>query len=145
MIVDASAVLAIALGEEDAKRFSDVIALAQDPWMSAVNFVEAAIRMQRLRPAEARRTLDALIGDSRISVRPVTVAQAEIAREAHLAFGKGRHPARLNLGDCFAYALARESGRPLLYKGGDFAADGHRASAAARLILAAAGGAGTRS
>ena len=121
MIVDASAILAIALGEEDAKRFSDVIALAQDPWMSAVNFVEAAIRMQRLRPAEARRTLDALIGDSRISVRPVTVAQAEIAREAHLAFGKGRHPARLNLGDCFAYALARESGRPLLYKGGDFA------------------------
>lgn len=121
MIVDASAVLAIVLHEPDAKRFADAIALASDPWMSAVNFVEAAIRMQRLRPAEAREILDELISDSRISVQPVSIAQAELAREAHLAYGKGRHPAKLNLGDCFAYALARESGRPLLYKGGDFA------------------------
>jgi ribonuclease VapC len=121
VIVDASADLAIMLHEEDAKPFSDAMALAPDPWMSAVNFVEAAIRMQRLRPAEARSMLDALIGDSRISIRSVSVIQAELAREAHLTYGKGRHPARLNLGDCFAYALARESGRPLLYKGGDFA------------------------
>jgi ribonuclease VapC len=65
--------------------------------------------------------LNALIDDSRISVQPVTVAQADLAREAHLTYGKGRHPARLNLGDCFAHALARDSGRPLLFKGGDFA------------------------
>ena len=121
MIVDASAVLAIVLAEEDAPLFADAIAGADDAWISAVNWFEAAIRVDRAGSNATTLAFDRFSADEQIAIRPVTVAQARLARLTYATYGKGRHPARLNLGDCFAYALARESGRPLLYKGGDFA------------------------
>lgn len=121
MIVDASAVLAIVLNEEDASVFADAIVRADKASISAVNWLEAAIRVDRAGDASTSQAFDRFTAAEQIAVHPVTFAQARLAREAHLIYGKGRHPARLNLGDCFAYALARESGRPLLYKGGDFA------------------------
>ena len=121
MIVDASAVLAILLGEPEGQRFMQALSHVPEPWMSAVNYVESAIRLDRLPQRAAETGLDAFMASSGIVVRPVSPAQASIARIAHATFGKGRHPARLNLGDCFAYALARDTGRPLLFKGGDFA------------------------
>jgi ribonuclease VapC len=121
MIVDASAVLSIVLDEPDAPVFAEAIARSDDPWMSAVNWLEAAIRVDRAGDASTSRAFDRFTAARQIAIRPVTFEQAQLAREAHLSFGKGRHPARLNLGDCFAYALARESARPLLFKGGDFA------------------------
>jgi ribonuclease VapC len=121
MIVDASALLSIVLDEPDAPAFAEAIARAENPWISAVNWLEAAIRVDRAGNASTSCAFDSFTAARQIAVRSVTFEQAQLAREAHMAFGKGRHPARLNLGDCFAYALARESGRPLLYKGGDFA------------------------
>ena len=121
MIVDASAVLAILFHEEEAERFMEALSWHPEPWMSAVNYVEAAIRVDGIDRLATDPDLDRFLGSSGILVQPVTAAQASAARQAYAAWGKSRHPARLNLGDCFAYALARESGRPLLFKGGDFA------------------------
>lgn len=88
--------------------------------MSAANFLEAAINIDMHGDAEASRQLDTFIRRSGIEIRPVTFEQAQIARQSYLDFGKGRHPAGLNFGDCFAYALVRETGEPLLFKGDDF-------------------------
>lgn len=121
MIVDASAILAIVLDEPDAAVFAEAIARAPDPCISAVNWLEVAIRVDRAGDASTSLAFDRFTAERQISVRPVSPEHAQLAREAHISFGKGRHPARLNLGDCFAYALARDSGRPLLFKGGDFA------------------------
>ena len=89
--------------------------------MSAVNFVEVAIVIDRRGDPVVSRRLDDLIREASITIEPVTVAQAHLARAAHRDFGRGSgHRARLNLGDCFAYALARTTGEPLLHKGDDF-------------------------
>jgi ribonuclease VapC len=88
--------------------------------MSAANYLEAAIIIDDRLGPEGAKDLGLLVATADIEVVPVTLAQAEIAREAYRRFGKGNHPARLNYGDCFAYALAKESGEPLLFKGGDF-------------------------
>lgn len=120
MIVDASAVLAVLLAEADAPRYAEAIYFADTCRMSAVNFVEAAINIDsRLGPA-AGRQLDTLLDRATIAVEPVSVEQARLARQAYLDFGKRNHPAALNFGDCFAYALAKATGEPLLFKGDDF-------------------------
>jgi ribonuclease VapC len=89
--------------------------------MSAANFVETALVIDGSRDPIASRRFDELVKEARIAIEPVTEAQARIAREAYRDFGKGSgHPAKLNFGDCFAYALAKTSGEPLLFKGDDF-------------------------
>ena len=120
MIVDTSALLAVLYQEEDALYFAEAIAAAPDPQMSAANFLEAAINVDMFGDAEASRQLDAFIRRAGIEITAVTFDQAQIARQAYLDFGKGRHSAGLDFGDCFAYALARETGEPLLFKGDDF-------------------------
>jgi ribonuclease VapC len=87
--------------------------------MSAVSYLECAIKLDNAAEGTSLE-LDAFLVDAGIDVVAVTHAQAQVARLAHRRFGKGRHPAGLNLGDCFTYALARESGEPLLFKGDDF-------------------------
>jgi ribonuclease VapC len=88
--------------------------------MSPVNWLECAIRIERARP-EDLRALDDLITVSEIAIVPVDQFQMRTAHIAYRDFGKGRHPAALNLGDCFAYALSKATGEPLLFKGNDFA------------------------
>jgi len=120
MIIDTSAVLAILFDEDDAARFTGAIAGADRRAMSAANFLEAGIVIDNQLGPAAGRQLDALLARAQIEIAPVTREQAEIARQAYLDFGKGHHPARLNFGDCLAYALAKAVDRPLLYKGNDF-------------------------
>ena len=119
MIVDASAVIAIAFGESDADRFAAGLARPVAKRMSVVNYFEAAVRLDNTGKG-LRFDLDGLLAASGVALEPATPAHARAAREAHVRFGKGRHPAKLNLGDCFAYALAKERNLPLLYKGDDF-------------------------
>ena len=90
--------------------------------VSAANFVEAAVIIEASRDPVARRRFDDLIKEAQIIIEPVTEPQARIARDAYRDFGKGSsHPAKLNFGDCFAYALAKSTGEPLLFKGDEFA------------------------
>lgn len=89
--------------------------------MSAANYVETAMVIDRLNDLSTSRRLDSLLDEIGISIEPVSVGQARIAREAFREFGKGSgHPAQLNFGDCFAYALSRDKREPLLFKGNDF-------------------------
>jgi ribonuclease VapC len=121
MIVDSSAVIAILRDEPDAAVFARAIADAAERRLSAVNFVETAVVIDASRDPIASRRFDDFISVAGIAVETVTQAQARIAREAYRDFGKGSgHPARLNFGDCFAYALAKSLREPLLYKGDDF-------------------------
>jgi ribonuclease VapC len=121
VIVDASALLAIILDEPDGERMEDILVeAALPPEISPVNFVEAAIRIDRLGSEEKSRKFEELIRTLQIEITKITPEQAYLAREAYQRFGKGNHPARLNLGDCFAYALAKARGEPLLFKGDDF-------------------------
>lgn len=120
MIIDASAVLAILFQEPEADRFAKAIANSVDVGMSAVNHVEAAVRIDHAGDAVARQDFDRFVAAAGIEILPVTASQAQIAREAYRRFGRGNHRAALNFGDCFAYALAAETGRPLLFKGNDF-------------------------
>jgi len=92
------------------------------PLISAANFLEAATVVDGSRDPIVSRRFDDLVSEAQLVIEPVTEVQARIAREACRDFGRGSgHPARLNLGDCFPYALARVTGEPLLFKGGDFA------------------------
>lgn len=125
MIVDSSAVVAVIVGEAEADVFADVLASASKAQMSAVNWLEAAIVVDGRRNPVASRRFDDLVAAVPIEIVPVTSEQVVQARAAYRDFGRGSgHPARLNVGDCFAYALARVSGAPLLYRGADFAATG---------------------
>lgn len=122
MIVDASALLAILRVEPDAPDYARAIEAASDRRISAANFLEAAIVIDGSRDPIASRRFDDLLREAQIVIEPVTEAQARIARDAYRDYGRGSgHPARLNFADCFAYALARETGQPLLFKGRDFA------------------------
>lgn len=120
MIIDTSALLAILFSENDAKVFADAIAGAEIRLLSAVNYLEAGIVIDQQISPTAGRQLDALISRAQICIESVTPEQAELARQAYLDFGKANHPAGLNFGDCFAYALSKSSGLPLLFKGDDF-------------------------
>ena len=121
MIVDTSAVLAILFGEREARRCDEAIAQAPRCRMSAVRFLEAAIVLESRSGAEAGHELDAFLEAAAIDLAPVTPDQAAAARRAWRRFGKGNHPAGLNFGDCFSYALAEAVREPLLFKGDDFA------------------------
>ena len=121
MIIEASAIIAILRDEPQARSCSEAIASASSRRVSAVNYVEAAVVIDGSRNPVASRPLDDLFREAQLVVEPVTEAQARIAREAYRDFGKGSgHPAGLNLGDCFAYALAKVTGEPILFKRDDF-------------------------
>jgi len=121
MIIDASAIIAILRDEPEAPSCAKAIAGAPRRRISAVNYVEAAIVIDGSKDPVASRRLDDLFRAAQLVIEPVTQVQARIAREAYRDFGKGSgHPAGLNLGDCFAYALAKVTGEPLLFKGDDF-------------------------
>ncbi len=120
MILDSSVLVAILRNEPEAVAFAGEIERAASRRISAANYVEAAIVIDCGRDPVASRRFDDLMREAEIAVEPVTRKQARIAREAYRDFGKGSgHPARLNFGDCFAYALAKDSGEPLLFKGDD--------------------------
>lgn len=121
MVIDTSALLAILLNESDAPAFAGSIEAAEDCCISAATYLEAAIVIDNRGDAVASREFDRFIRRAGIRVEPATPEQAEIARAAYRDFGKGRHPAALNFGDCFAYALAKSRDEPLLFKGDDFA------------------------
>lgn len=120
MTVDTSAIVAILGAESDARVFAEAMADAPALRVSAATYVEAGIVMDSRRDVKLSRSLDDFVRNTRIVVEPVTAEQARLAREAYRDFGKGRHPAGLNFGDCFAYALAKDKGEPLLCKGNDF-------------------------
>jgi len=119
VIVDSSALLAILFAEPDRKRYAAVLDAAVGPRLSAVNFVEAAVRVDMGGNPIASDAFDDLIKEAGIMVEPVTEEQAHLARRAYRVYGRGS-PARLNLGDCFAYALAKATSEPLLFKCDDF-------------------------
>ena len=121
MIVDRSAILAVLFDEPDAERFTKAIAEAPHCRMSAANFLEAALVIEGRAGLAGGHELDIFIERAAIELVPVSVEHAQAARRAWQRFGKGNHPAGLNFGDCFAYALAGVTGEPLLYKGKDFA------------------------
>jgi ribonuclease VapC len=122
VIVDSSALLAILFAEPDAPAFAKALEEAPVRRISAANWLETAVRIDRFGSALASGAFDDLVREAGLTVEPVTEEQARIARTAYRAFGKGSgHEAGLNFGDCFAYALAKLSGEPLLFKGDDFA------------------------
>jgi len=121
MIIDTSAIIAILRNEPDAKLFAELIADAQDRRVSAVSFVESAVVIDASRDPIASRRFDDFIKVAEIVIEPVTETQAPIARAAYRDFGKGSgHRAKLNVGDCFSYTLAKEFGEALLFKGSHF-------------------------
>jgi ribonuclease VapC len=121
MIVDSSALIAIVRREQEADNLIEVIGRARSRRISAANYLEAAIVIDKERNVLARRRFDEFIDSDILHIEPVTVEQAEIARAAYRDFGKGSgHAAQLNFGDCFAYALATSAREPLLYQGNDF-------------------------
>jgi ribonuclease VapC len=121
MIVDTSAIVAILRDEPDAESFANAIAGARVRRVSTVNYVEAAAVIDGSRNPIASRRFDDFIREASFYLEAVTPEQARIAREAYRDFGKGSgHPAQLNFGDCFAYALAKEMREPILFKGHDF-------------------------
>jgi ribonuclease VapC len=121
MIVDASAVIAILRAEPEAQEFAQAIADADHVRISTVNYVEAAIVIDSAKDPIASRRFDEAVRVADITIEPVSPRQAALARAAFRDFGKGSgHPARLNFGDCFAYALAKDLDEKLLFKGDDF-------------------------
>ena len=119
MVVDTSALIAILLQEEDAQTYADAIAAAATAALSAASYVELAI-VSFSRGVRGRAELEATLAEAAIDIVPVTLDQARLVAGAYERYGKGRHAAALNLGDCFAYALAQSRGEPLLFKGTDF-------------------------
>lgn len=120
MIIDTSALLAILLAEDDAELYARAIEDAEDCRVSAGSYLEAAIVIDNRGDAVASREFDLFFRRAGIVVEPVTLEQAQIARQAYRDFGRGRHPAALNFGDCLSYALAKSLDEPLLFKGQDF-------------------------
>jgi ribonuclease VapC len=120
MVVDTSALLAILQDEPERRSFNEALEAADARLISVVTLVETSILIESRYGAEGLRDLDLLLERAGIELVPVDVEQARSARGAWSRFGKGRHPAGLNFGDCFSYALARVLGEPLLYKGDDF-------------------------
>ncbi len=121
MVIDTSALLAILQDEPERRSFNEALEAAERRSMSTATFVETSIVIEARYGAEGLRDFDALLKTAAIELVAVDTEQAEIARTAFSRFGKGRHPAGLNHGDCFTYALAKARGEPLLFKGRDFA------------------------
>jgi ribonuclease VapC len=120
MVIDTSALLAILRDEPERRSYNESIEAADSRVMSVATFVEVSIVLEARYGAEGLHALDRFIERAGIDLAPVDLEQARVARDAFSRFGKGRHAAALNFGDCFSYALARVLGEPLLFKGGDF-------------------------
>ncbi len=121
MIIDTSVLVAILRGESDAGAYMEAIRSSFPRRISAGTYVELGIVIDRAGDAIASRRVDDLLRAQTITIEPVTATQASIARAAYRDFGRGSgHRARLNYGDCFSYALAKELDEPLLFKGDDF-------------------------
>ncbi len=120
MVVDTSAVVAILLEEPDAAHYAQLIEDDPAPLISAASVFEAGIVLISRYGQAARNDLRDFIAQAGVQIEPVTVAQTKLALDAYQRFGKGRHRAGLNFGDCFAYALSKAMGQPLLFKGDDF-------------------------
>lgn len=121
MVVDTSAITALLMGEDDRDLFEDLILSSPVVVMSVASVVETAIVLRNKRRDHQAAQLDELLSEFRIDVRPVSVNQGFLARKAFEQFEKGRHPARLNFGDCLTYGLAKARDDILLFKGDDFA------------------------
>jgi ribonuclease VapC len=121
MVIDTSAICAILFDEPERPRFDRLIDADTVRMISAVTRVEAAFVVEGRKGSAGRERLDRFFRLTAPEIVTVTKDQAELAVEGFRRFGRGRHPAALNIGDCFAYALAKATGEPLLYKGGDFA------------------------
>ena len=121
MIVDSSALIAVLFNEPQGRRIDVVIVQSADCRMSAASFLEVSMVVLARKGQEGLRNLDLLIARLGIQLVAFSESQARLARSAFERFGKGRHSAGLNFGDCIAYALARETGEELLFKGTDFA------------------------
>jgi ribonuclease VapC len=120
IVIDSSALVAILRDEPERRLLIDTIVDHGEPCISAATYVEASMVMELRLGDRGGREIDTLIEDVGIAIVPFDQAQAKVAREAFRRFGKGRHRAALNLGDCFAYALANTLSAPLLFKGDDF-------------------------
>jgi ribonuclease VapC len=120
MILDTSAVLAIMFEEPEGDKFLQVVYSARPRRISAASFVELSMVVEGQLGSDAGRQTEMFLRRAEIEIEAVSVEQAYLARQAFLDFGKGRHPAKLNFGDCFAYALAKATGEALLFKGTDF-------------------------
>ncbi len=120
MVIDSSALLAVMQNEPERRQYLEAIEAADTRLMSAATFVEASIVLEVRYGADGLRDLDLFLGKAGVELVAVDSGQAHAARRAHSRFGKGRHRAALNYGDCFSYALATVMGEPLLYKGDDF-------------------------
>jgi ribonuclease VapC len=120
MIVDTSIIVAILRGESEARSFLAVLLEHPGAQMSAGSWIELGPVLAGLGEPNLEEPLLLLFRKLRMIIAPVTAEQADIGRRAYAKFGKGHHPARLNFGDCFSYALAKASGEPLLFKGNDF-------------------------
>jgi ribonuclease VapC len=121
MVIDTSALAAIFFHEPERDAFRDAIVAASSRLISAATVLEAGMVIEGRRGGGAGREFDLFIVRTQIKIVPVDAELAELARSAWRKYGKGRHPAGLNFGDCFSYALAKSSGEPLLAKGADFA------------------------
>ena len=120
MLLDTSAFLAIFQNEPERRMFNEAIESAGSRMTSVATFIETSIVLESRYGAEGIRDFDLFLEKASISILPVDVDQGQVARQAFRQFGKGRHPAGLNFGDCFSYALAKSLAQPLLYKGVDF-------------------------
>jgi ribonuclease VapC len=120
MVIDTSALLAILQNEPGRRAFNEAIEEAESRSLSTASFVETSMIVESRYGADGVRDLDLFIAKAQITFVPVDAEQAHLARQAFRQYGTGRHPAGLNFGDCFSYALARSVGEPLLYKGNDF-------------------------
>jgi ribonuclease VapC len=121
MILDTSALVAVLYGEPEARDFVERIRAADVCRISVANHVELSMVVESQLGPNGTRQADAFLRRAGVVVEPVTIEQGDLARQAFLDFGKGRHKAGLNFGDCFGYALARATGEALLFKGDDFA------------------------
>jgi ribonuclease VapC len=120
VIIDTSALVALLDQEPEAARIAHAVASTSERTLSAANLVEIGIVMQARRGDDGARDLDLLLAKLKVEIEAVTAGQADIARKAFRRYGRGRHAANLNFGDCFAYALAKDKSAPLLFKGDDF-------------------------
>ncbi len=120
MVIDTSAIVAILGMEPESARLAQAIEADPNRLISAATLVETGLVIESRYGAAGGRELDLLVAKAGFSIETVTAEHADIAREAWRRFGIGRHPAGLNFGDCFSYALVRTSGEPLLFKGDDF-------------------------
>jgi ribonuclease VapC len=120
MVIDTSALVAILFDEPERGRFTQKIGSDDTRLISAATVVETSLVVETRKGELGRSQLDLFIHEAGLDVVPFDAAQADLARLAWRLYGKGNHPARLNFGDCFSYALAKAAGEPLLFKGNDF-------------------------